>query len=110
MAGGAFDKDFGYLMPFLDKVAAAAATLPDQAARDELLRLVADEKSKWNRIRALLSGVASAPASVAEKISTEKTSSAVKPPAASANEFNESSSTINEAFSFTVGSLRPRTR
>jgi len=52
----AFDRDFGYLMPFLDKVAAAASGLEDPAARNELARLVADEKARWNRIRELLRG------------------------------------------------------
>jgi hypothetical protein len=52
----AFDRDFGYLMPFLDKVAAAASGLEDPAARAELARLVADEKARWNRIRELLRG------------------------------------------------------
>jgi hypothetical protein len=53
---GAFEKDFGYLMPFLDKVAAAAGELPDVAAREELSRLVAEEKVRWERIRELLRG------------------------------------------------------
>ncbi|WP_224369867.1 hypothetical protein [Hyalangium versicolor] len=52
----AFDRDFGYLMPFLDKVAAAASELEDPAARDELSRLVSDEKVRWNRVRELLRG------------------------------------------------------
>lgn len=52
----AFDRDFGYLMPFLDKVAAAANGLEDPAARAELARLLADEKARWNRIRELLRG------------------------------------------------------
>jgi hypothetical protein len=51
-----FDRDFGYLMPFLDKVAAAANELPDPSARDELTRLVADEKVRWQRIQDLLRG------------------------------------------------------
>jgi hypothetical protein len=52
----AFDRDFGYLMPFLDKVAAAASELQDPAARAELARLMAEEKARWNRIRELLRG------------------------------------------------------
>jgi hypothetical protein len=58
----AFDRDFGYLMPFLDKVAAAASELQDAAAREELARLMADEKARWNRIRELLRGAASSTA------------------------------------------------
>jgi hypothetical protein len=55
-APGAFDKDFGYLMPFLDKVAAAAGELTDPAAREELSRLIAEEKVRWERVRELLRG------------------------------------------------------
>ena len=66
-APGAFDKDFGYLMPFLDKVAAAAGDLADTAAREELSRLIAEEKVRWERVRELLRGAeggASAPRSL----------------------------------------------
>ncbi len=55
-APGAFDKDFGYLMPFLDKVAAAAGELANAAAREELTRLIAEEKVRWERVRELLRG------------------------------------------------------
>jgi hypothetical protein len=55
-APGAFDKDFGYLMPFLDKVAAAAGDLTDPAAREELSRLISEEKVRWQRVRELLRG------------------------------------------------------
>jgi len=53
---GGFDKDFGYLMPFLDKVGVAASQLPDAQAREELTRLIAEEKVRWARIRQLLGG------------------------------------------------------
>ncbi|MCP3144712.1 hypothetical protein [Pyxidicoccus xibeiensis] len=53
---GAFDRDFGYLLPFLDKVAAAASELPDAASREELTRLMAEEKVRWRRIQDLLGG------------------------------------------------------
>jgi hypothetical protein len=57
MAGtGAFDKDFGYLMPFLDRLEAHAAGLPEGAAREELRQLVAEAKAHWPRIRELVSG------------------------------------------------------
>ena len=59
MATTEFEKDFGYLMPFLDKIAAAATTLPDQAAGAELAQLITDEKRRWARIRELLSGATS---------------------------------------------------
>lgn len=52
----AFDKDFGYLMPFLDKIGAAASALEDPRARTEAMSLVAGERERWNRIRALLGG------------------------------------------------------
>lgn len=55
---GAFDKDFGYLLPFLERVAAAAGELEDAAAREELGRLMAEEKVRWARIRELLGGAA----------------------------------------------------
>jgi hypothetical protein len=92
---GEYDKDFGYLMPFLDKVAAAAASLQDPAARAELTRLMADEKARWARIRELLGG-ASGRATAA--------------PTAPGNS-NNAPATAPEApgpFSFTVGSLRPK--
>lgn len=50
------ERDFGYLMPFFDKVAEAAGALPDPAARQELERLLAGQKERWERIRALLGG------------------------------------------------------
>jgi hypothetical protein len=92
---GEFDKDFGYLMPFLDKVAAAAASVADPAARAELARLVADEKAKWSRIRELLGGAAARP--VAAPVAGNSPSP--QAPVASA---------AHEPFSLTVGSLRPK--
>lgn len=50
------ERDFGYLMPFFDKVAAAAASVQNPSAREELLGLLAGERAKWERIRALLGG------------------------------------------------------
>ena len=103
MAEGQFDKDFGYLMPFLDKVAAAAPGLADTAAREELMRLVADEKPRWSRIRQLLSGATGQPqkqsaAPAAQTLSSKASSNGIpsEPP--------------KEPLSFTVGSLRPRSR
>ncbi len=51
-----FDKDFAYLIPFLDRVAAAAGTVRDPAGRAELQRLLQGEKQKWERIRGILGG------------------------------------------------------
>ncbi|MFL6278159.1 MAG: hypothetical protein ACJ74G_23485 [Blastocatellia bacterium] len=95
---GEFDKDFGYLMPFLDKVAGATASLADPAARTELTRLIAEEKTRWARIRELLGG-ASGRATTAPT-STTALASPTNPPA--------TASTAREPFSFTVGSLRPK--
>jgi hypothetical protein len=95
---GEFDKDFGYLLPFLDKVAGAAATLADPAARAELTRLIADEKGRWARIRELLGGAAGrATTAPPVAVSSQKDN----PPAIEA-------AAARETFSFTVGSLRPR--
>ena len=103
MAEGQFDKDFGYLMPFLDKVAASADTLSDPAAREELKRLMADEKPRWSRIRQLLSGASgqSPSASKTTEANTAKATTAAQSRA-------ETSATEKETWSFTVGSLRPR--
>jgi hypothetical protein len=93
MADGQFDKDFSYLVPFLDKVAAAANNLREPAARDELARLMSDEKSRWARIRQLLSG-----------------SEAQQKPEANTTDAQAGAATDNpaakESFNFTVGSLR----
>jgi hypothetical protein len=92
MAITEFEKDFGYLMPFLDKIAAAASTLPDRGGRSELAQLIADEKRRWARIRQLLSGTASTGES--------------QPVAAVGGE--ATSATVKLQPSFTVGSLRQR--
>jgi hypothetical protein len=51
---GPFDKDFGYLIPFLDRIAQAADSLSNPAAGRELKELVSGEKARWIRIRELL--------------------------------------------------------
>jgi hypothetical protein len=93
MPAGQFDKDFGYLMPFLEKVAEAAKGMADPGAREELLRLMADEKSRWSRIRQMLAGSGAPASNTAGESETEPVSS--EQPA-------------REPFSFTVGSLRNR--
>ena len=98
MAGGAFEKDFGYLMPFLEKVAAAANTITDAAAREELKRLVAGEQSRWLRIRELLSGGAATPSQPV----------AANPAAPSSQASVESPAQPSPPKQFTVGSLRRR--
>ena len=98
---GEFDKDFSYLMPFLDKIAAAAASVADPAARAELARLVADEKARWTRIRQLLGGAAGQAASA-------PAASAPAAAAASGSPNPQAPAPAREPFSFTVGSLRPK--
>ncbi|HSB10310.1 MAG TPA: hypothetical protein VLM38_12555 [Blastocatellia bacterium] len=94
MASTEFDKDFGYLMRFLDKVAAAASTLSDPAARAELTQLIADEKRRWARGRELLAGGNPA---------VETKPGGIETPTA----ISESSAAAKPAPIFTVGSLRP---
>ncbi len=103
MAEGQFDKDFGYLMPFLDKVAASADNLSDPAAREELKRLIADEKPRWSRIRQLLSGASGQSQAAQSQAATAMTNSRAR-----VSSRAESSVKEIEPLSFTVGSLRPR--
>jgi hypothetical protein len=67
-----FDRDIGYLMPFLERVAAAAGELPEAGAREELTRLMAEEKARWARIQQLLGGAAgrAAPAAPATPVAS----------------------------------------
>ena len=51
-----FERDFGYLVPFMERVEQAASTLPDASARAELTALMREEKARWARIRELLAG------------------------------------------------------
>lgn len=121
MAGGEFDKDFGYLMPFLDKVAEAASRETDAATRAELLELVGGQRQRWARIRELLSGRAGAsPAEARSKADTPARDRAGGVDAGVAGEamsrrMAETRAarqpfTGAEGRSFTVGSLRPRAR
>ncbi|HWP42121.1 MAG TPA: hypothetical protein VNO14_02710 [Blastocatellia bacterium] len=92
MADGAFEKDFGYLMPFLDKVAAQTVSLADPAARQELARLMAGERERWMRIRELLSGSAGRPAAATQGPAAQSVPTGGEP----------------TARQFTVGSLRDK--
>ena len=91
-----FEKDFGYLMPFIDKVAAAAGNLSDSGSRAELNQLIVDEKRRWARIRELLSGSGSV-------VNSNRASAA-----ASSESETSASSPVGPKPSFTVGSLRPK--
>lgn len=100
MPEGAFEKDFSYLMPFLDKIASASGAVSDPALREELAQLVSGQKERWTRIREILSGAA-IPASEPGKKLNDSNS----------NSDNDSSSAapdkpVREQFQFTVGSLR----
>ena len=112
MAGGEFDKDFGYLMPFLDKVAAAASDLSDPAAREELAQLVGGEKERWARIHQLLSNAESNPGNPGENSSQRSESNldndAIEEPDIQSS-FEEEAAPKPQ-LSFTVGSLRSHGR
>lgn len=101
-----FDRDIGYLMPFLDRVAAAADALPDASARAELARLMAEEKVRWARIQELLGGAVGrgAPEASAAPIVSPRTSSTVPELArAHADEINREQP---RQAGLTVGSLK----
>lgn len=101
MPEGTFDKDFGYLMPFLDKVTSAASAISDPASREECRQLVDGEKERWTRIRQLLSGSAKSSSESVEKPALSKPNA--DPPVT-----QKAEETISEQFQFTVGSLRSR--
>jgi hypothetical protein len=102
MAASGFEKDFGYLMPFIEKVTEAANAISDASAREELKRLVAGERARWLRIEELLSGASAKPRQTVSpptpvtpaKVAVDSPATAAAPPA--------------PARQFTVGSLRPR--
>lgn len=99
-----FDRDIGYLMPFLDRVAATADTLPDAAAREELKRLMAEEKTRWARIQQLLGGAGGkTPSAPASTSSTRSPSSAPELARARADEINR---VQPRQAGLTVGSLK----
>ncbi len=107
---GAFEKDLGYLMPFLDKVAAAAEELEDPAAREELARLLADEKSRWTRIRQLLGGAAGRRGAQVGGAPQPEPRAPVRLPDTAPRLARASADTINRVApgmaGFTVGSLK----
>jgi len=106
MAASGFDKDFGYLMPFLEKIAEAANSIADPAAREELKRLVAGEQSKWHRIQELLSGAAAKPAQPVNQSAVRNGAVMNAKVAGGASAQSEAGPT--PVRQFTVGSLRPR--
>ena len=106
MAAGEFDKDFGYLIPFLDRVLAAADSLSDDAARNELSELMADEKAKWARVRELLSGSSGAARQKLEQDARQKLEQEMKTGAP--GETTGQGEPQPSRPQFTVGSLRRR--
>jgi hypothetical protein len=66
----AFDRDFGYLLPFFQKVEAAAASLTAPGAAEELRGLLEGETGRWLRIRELLRGAEGAPLPAPPKAAT----------------------------------------
>jgi hypothetical protein len=57
MPNASFERDFGYLFPFFNRLEQAAATLSPHS-RDELLALLTGERERWARVQALLAGEA----------------------------------------------------
>ena len=103
-----FDRDIGYLMPFLDRVAAAAGELTDASAREELTRLMAEEKVRWERIQQLLGGApgrstAGGVSPPATSVSPRDSSRVPEPARARADGINR---VAPRAAGLTVGSLR----
>jgi hypothetical protein len=105
-----FDRDIGYLMPFLERVAAAASELQDASARDELTRLMAEEKVRWARIQELLGGATGRSASPAASAAPRgapamgaRSSGAPEVARARADEINR---VQPRQAGFTVGSLK----
>jgi hypothetical protein len=106
MPEGSFEKDFGYLMPFLDKIAAAGGSISDPALRQEFAGLVSGQKERWIRIRELLSGAATVSSEKNEKtVQANSSANQNASPTATASE-----QPARENFQFTVGSLRPTSR
>ena len=106
-----FDRDIGYLMPFLDRVAAAARELPDAGAREELTRLMAEEKVRWARIQALLGGApgrsgAAAPPPAPRRAATMGPSSPSRVPELARAHADEINRVEPRQAGLTVGSLK----
>ncbi len=90
---GAFAKDLGYLAKFFDKLEAHASQVPAEHQK-RYRTLIAEERTRWQEITAILSG-APAPAAVAR--SAGRVAPPEQPAAAPANTGD---------VSLTVGSLR----
>jgi hypothetical protein len=96
-----FERDFGYLFPFLDKLVAAARAMPAGPGRTRLEQLLGEERGRWEEMRGLLAGKAPARSAAAVK------SAPRAPPLVTSANAN-AARTRPPASTLTVGSLRPR--
>lgn len=111
-----FERDFGYLLPFLDRVTQAASDHPDARVRAELVSLLEGEKARWARVRELMAAGpgraradalgSSATGKARGKASGTKGSAAPTPRSAPANTADASEEPAVQADRYTVGSLR----
>ena len=107
-ASAAFDRDFGYLMPFLDKVRAAGEALP-LGAREEIASLLAGERERWTRVRELLTaGDSPAPSPPTTPRTTARSPSPAPAPPVSRSASPAPAGTAIGRLGFTVGTLRRR--
>jgi hypothetical protein len=108
--GDRFEKDFGYLLPFLDRVQEASGELSDQGAAVELRALLAEEKARWTRIRQLLGGgQGMAPATGVASANAQAPTHAPADDTAQQPSASQAGGTPPLApAGFTVGSLRSR--
>ncbi|MCI0574543.1 MAG: hypothetical protein L0Y66_27730 [Myxococcaceae bacterium] len=93
-----FERDFGYLLPFFDKVEGAAASLEDPRAREELVALMREERDRWARIRELLGGTPGKAVESRAPVAVVPAVTPVRPPAKPVR--------AERPAGFTVGSLR----
>jgi hypothetical protein len=113
-----FARDFGYLIPFLDKVEKAAGALTDPSARAEAMRLAGEEKARWNRLRALLEGAPGGSAAEPGPVRAEPDLTAREPAPTVRAEPGRSAivtasesgrgATVSQPRAWTVGTLRGR--
>jgi hypothetical protein len=101
---GALERDFGYLFPFFEKIAAAALAMPAGPERARVEQLVGEERGRWEEIRALVGGKKT-PAVRAESVRvTPEPRSAAGPVTAA----NVDGGGRRPARGLTVGSLRTK--
>lgn len=114
-----FERDFGYLLPFLDRVTQAASDHPDARVRAELVSLLEGEKARWARVRDLMAaGPGRARADALGSSATRKgqgkasgaqgssSTTPSLPRSAPARQSEASDEAVVQADRYTVGSLR----